>query len=302
MEHASRKKVKRAGEELRLETLRVPPGATVDLERDHDPAFTAGLRDKGAAAARLARNVARLAEDQERLYAQDVHALLIVIQALDAAGKDGVIEHVMSGINPLGCQVTSFKTPSAEELDHDYLWRCSKALPARGMLGIFNRSYYEEVLVVRVHPEYLERQKLPAGARKGLWQRRYREINAFERYLVDNGIHLLKIFLNVSRAEQRRRFLERIDRVEKNWKFATADVQERAHWDDYQRAYAECLGRTSTRWAPWYVVPADKKWFTRLAVSELIVRQLVALKLDYPNASPERRRELAAMRAQLEGE
>lgn len=292
----------RGGSKLRLAALRVAPGTRIDLERDHDPGFTAGLRDKGAATARLARNVARLAVFQERLYAQNVHALLVVIQALDAAGKDSVIEHVLSGVNPLGCQVTSFKAPSAEELDHDYLWRCSKALPARGMIGVFNRSYYEEVLVVRVHPEYLARQRLPASARKGIWPRRYREINAFERYLVDNGILVLKLFLNVSRDMQRRRFLERIDDSEKHWKFAAADVQERAHWDAYQRAYAECLARTSTDWAPWYVVPADKKWFTRLAVSELILGQLAALELAYPPTSPERRRELAAMRALLERE
>ncbi|MBK8482508.1 MAG: polyphosphate kinase 2 family protein [Proteobacteria bacterium] len=301
MKNASRDNA-RGRSKLRLEALRVVPGTRVDLARDHDPGFTAGLRDKGAATARLARNVARLAAYQEQLYAQNVHALLVVIQALDAAGKDSVIEHVLSGVNPLGCQVTSFKTPSAEELDHDYLWRCSKALPARGMIGVFNRSYYEEVLVVRVHPEYLARQRLPANTRKGIWPRRYREINAFERYLVDNGILVLKLFLNVSRDMQRRRFLERIDCFEKNWKFAAADVQERAHWDAYQRAYAECLERTSTDWAPWYVVPADKKWFTRLAVSELIIGHLAALKLDYPPASPERRRELAAMRALLERE
>ena len=206
-----------------------------------------------------------LAEYQERLAAQDTYGVLVVLQALDAAGKDGTIRHVMSGVNPQGVAVSSFKAPSAEELDHDYLWRHARALPARGEIGIFNRSHYEEVLVVRVHPETLEAERLPReGKDRDVWARRYREINDWERYLVDNGIRVVKMFLNLSREEQRTRFLKRIDRPEKNWKFSAADVRERRYWDDYQQAYSDMLSHTSTEWAPWYVLPADHKWFTRI--------------------------------------
>jgi len=211
---------------------------------------------------------------------------------MDAAGKDGAIKHVMSGVNPQGCQVYSFKAPSAEELDHDYLWRSARRLPERGRIGIFNRSYYEEVLVVRVHPAFLDAQQLPDSARPMIWERRFEQINAFEKYWVENGIVVLKFFLNVSKEEQRQRFLARIDEPEKNWKFATADVKERGFWDEYQRAYQDCLNHTSTEWAPWHVVPADRKWFTRLAVSEIIVRTLKRLNLRYPEVSKQRRREL----------
>ena len=288
--------------ELRLKHIMVPPGQKVALAKDYDPGFTAGFKNKKAAGKKLEANIAELAEYQDILYAQDTYALLILFQAMDAAGKDGAIKHVMSGVNPQGCQVYSFKAPSAEELDHDYLWRSMKCLPERGRIGIFNRSYYEEVLVVRVHPELLDHQKIPASDRRHIWKHRYEQINAFERYLVENGIIVLKFFLNVSKTEQKKRFLERIDRPEKNWKFSTADVQERGFWDDYQQAYEDCLNHTSTDWAPWFVIPADNKWFTRLSVSELIVRALKRLNLRYPEVSEQRRQELQDIRKLLEAE
>jgi PPK2 family polyphosphate:nucleotide phosphotransferase len=234
-----------------------------------------------------------LAEFQDRLYAQDTYSVLIVFQALDAAGKDGTIEHVMSGVNPQGCDVFSFKAPSAQELNHDYLWRCAKVLPERGKIGIFNRSYYEEVLVARVHPAILDGQKLPPEFKDAkIWKRRFEEINNFERYLSHNGIVVLKFFLNVSKAEQKRRFLERIDRPEKNWKFSPADARERTFWKDYMQAYEDCFNHTSTRWAPWYVIPADDKPFMRVAVASIIVRALYDLKLSYPKVSKHRLAEL----------
>ena len=246
--------------------LRVDPGTKVVLGRDHDPRADGGL-DKHSGRELLAEGVALLAEYQERLAAQDTYGLLVVLQAIDAAGKDGAIRHVMTGVNPQGVAVTSFKVPSAEELDHDYLWRYAQRLPQRGQIGIFNRSHYEEVLVVRVHEELLARQKLPQKARgRDVWKRRYREINDWERYLVDNGIRVVKLFLNLSKEEQRLRFLARIDEPDKNWKFSAADVEERRYWDDYQRAFSEMLSNTSTEWAPWHVIPADRKWFARLAV------------------------------------
>ena len=284
-----------------LNRILVPPGKKIDLAKDYDPAYRAGYKDKRAAQRRLAANIQALAACQEMLYAQDVYALLIIFQAMDAAGKDSAIKHVMSGVNPQGCKVVSFKTPSAEELDHDYLWRAAKALPERGQIGIFNRSYYEEVLVVRVHPEFLERQKLPpASTGNQIWKRRFEEINAFEKYLVQNGIIPVKLFLNVSKEEQRQRFLERIERPEKNWKFSIADAKERTHWDQYMAAYEDMLNHTSTEWAPWCVIPADYKWFGRLAVSEILVRQLKALDLAFPVVSEERRKELDEIRAALE--
>lgn len=288
--------------ELHLKHIMAPPGHKISLRQDYDPGFTAGFKDKKDARKKLERNIAELAEYQDILYAQDTYALLLIFQAMDAAGKDGAIKHVMSGVNPQGCQVYSFKAPSAEELDHDYLWRTNKVLPERGRIGIFNRSYYEEVLVVRVHPELLEHQKIPPEAREDLWNRRYQQINNMEQYLSENGIVILKFFLNVSKEEQKTRFLERIDRPEKNWKFSTADARERAFWDDYQKAYEDCLNRTSTEWAPWYVIPADNKWFTRLAVSEIIVRALKRLNLRYPEVGEARRQELLEMRKLLEAE
>lgn len=288
--------------ELRLKHIMVPPGHKISLRKDYDPEFTAGFKDKKDARKKLEQNIAELAEYQDILYAQDTYALLLIFQAMDAAGKDGAIKHVMSGVNPQGCQVYSFKSPSAEELDHDYLWRTNKVMPERGRIGIFNRSYYEEVLVVRVHPELLDHQKIPPSARENIWKRRYDQINNMEKYLSENGVVILKFFLNVSKEEQKKRFLERIDRPEKNWKFSTADAKERAFWDNYQQAYEDCLNRTSTEWAPWFVVPADNKWFTRLTVSEIVVRTLKRLNLHYPEVSEERRRELLEIRKLLEDE
>lgn len=288
--------------EFKLKQLLVPPDEKISLKKDYDPNFTGGFDDKAGALEHVAKNVQRLSDYQERLYAQDTFALLVIFQAMDAAGKDGVIRHVMSGVNPQGCHVTSFKAPSSEELDHDYLRRASRALPARGMIGIFNRSYYEEVLVVRVHPEFLAKQKLPGGEDEDLWKRRFREINHFERYLVDNGIVVLKFFLNVSKKEQKKRFLARIDEADKNWKFSPADYAERAHWDDYQAAFEEMLNETSTKRAPWFVIPADNKWFARLAVSETICTVLDRLDLKYPQVDDARRQELQAIRTRLEAE
>jgi PPK2 family polyphosphate:nucleotide phosphotransferase len=289
--------------ELRLGQIMAPPGKAISLAADYDPGFTAGFHDKDEARERVQANVARLAALQEKLYAQDVYALLIIFQALDAAGKDGCIRHVMSGVNPQGCHVASFKAPSEEELDHDYLWRAVKALPARGMIGIFNRSHYEEVLVVRVHPELLNRQRLPPEARGAdLWERRFRQINALERHLTENGTLVLKFFLNLSRKEQKKRFLARIDEPDKNWKFALTDYQERGFWDAYQAAYQEMLSHTSTPHAPWFVIPADRKWFTRLAVSEAICTVLEGLDLAFPEVGAARRRELQAIRQALETE
>jgi PPK2 family polyphosphate:nucleotide phosphotransferase len=251
----------------------------------------------------LAQGVQWLAEYQDKLYAQDTYSVLIVLQAMDAAGKDGTIKHVMSGLNPQGTQVYSFKAPSAEELNQTYLWRNFKALPERGRIGIFNRSYYEEVLVARVHPEIVEHQKLPAELKdKKIWKRRFEEINQFEQYLVANGTIVLKFFLNVSKEEQRRRFLARLDLPEKNWKFSSADLRERGHWDEYQAAYEDMFNHTSTAWAPWYVVPADNKWFTRLAVGAVIYSTLRGLKLAYPTVDADKQQELLQAKAELEAD
>jgi PPK2 family polyphosphate:nucleotide phosphotransferase len=269
---------------------------------DFDPGDTHGFgsEDKFEAKEILQRSVAWLAEQQDILYAQDRWALLIIFQAMDAAGKDGTIKHVMSGVNPQGCQVTSFKQPSSEELDHDYLWRHMQHLPERGRIGIFNRSYYEEVLVVRVHQDLLQRQQLPPSLiTKRIWRDRYEQIANLERYLTHNGIVILKFFLHVSKAEQKRRFLARLDEPEKNWKFSAADVAERAHWDLYQNAYEHAIRHTATRDAPWYVVPADNKWFTRLVVGATIVETLAGLDLRYPKVDAAKRKELARARAQL---
>jgi PPK2 family polyphosphate:nucleotide phosphotransferase len=241
-----------------------------------------------------------LSESQEKLYAQDRWALLLVFQAMDAAGKDGTIKHVMSGVNPQGCQVTSFKAPSGLELDHDYLWRTTIALPERGRIGIFNRSYYEEVLVVRVHPEILDAQKLPPKlVTKRIWKERYQDIRAFERYLGRNGVVVRKFFLHVSKEEQRKRFLERLKESKKNWKFSTGDVKERQHWDEYQEAYEDMIRNTSTKDAPWYVVPADNKWFTRIVVASAIIETLQSLDLHFPKVSKAKLRELAAAKHAL---
>jgi PPK2 family polyphosphate:nucleotide phosphotransferase len=287
---------------MKHDALIVPPGKKIRL-RDFDPAYTGKYQSKEDALEKLQADCARLAKYQDVLYAQDTYSLLIIIQALDAAGKDGTIKHVMSGINPQGTQVYSFKQPSAEELDHDYLWRYHKAAPERGRIGIFNRSYYEEVLVVRVHPEFLNAQKLPPKTvKKDIWKQRFKQINDFEHYLVQNGVAVLKFFLNVSKEEQRRRFLARLDIPEKNWKFSLADVKERAHWDNYQKAFEDVFNHTSSKWAPWYVIPADHKWFTHVAVSEIIVSKLKSLNLKYPSVSKERLQELQINRELLESE
>ncbi|HUI09817.1 MAG TPA: polyphosphate kinase 2 family protein [Bacteroidota bacterium] len=267
---------------MNVERLIVPPGRTVRL-KDFDPGWTGKFSSKEDAAEKLQSDIARMAALQDVLYAQGKYALLLIFQAMDAAGKDGAIKHVMSGVNPQGCQVVSFKTPSAEELAHDYLWRSMKQVPERGRIGIFNRSYYEEVLVVRVHPEILRSQRIPPSLiGRNVWKDRFRDINAYERYLADNGMVILKFFLHVSKGEQKRRFLERIDTPEKNWKFSAADVRERGFWRDYMRAYEDVFNATSTSWAPWYVIPADRKWFTRVAVADIIVRALQSLHLRYP--------------------
>jgi len=245
-------------------------------------------------------NLAKLTAAQELLYANSTRAVLLVFQAMDAAGKDGMIKHVMSGLNPQGCQVYSFKKPSDEDLQHDFLWRCVKCLPERGRIGIFNRSYYEEVLVVRVHPEILEHQKLPPGKRgKAFWRQRFEDINALERHLVANGTVVLKFFLNLSKGEQKRRFLERLNTPEKNWKFSAADLAERRHWDDYMAAYEEAIGATSTEWAPWYVIPADDKWLARAAVSAIVSHAIDHLDLAPPVLPPEHAQQLAAARREL---
>lgn len=281
----------------------VPPGGKISLAKHYDPGYRADFVEKKDAASKLREGVELLAKCQDMLYAENRHALLIVFQAMDAAGKDGTIKHVMSGINPQGCDVVSFKAPSTEELDHDYLWRCAKRLPERGRIGIFNRSYYEEVLVARVHPEILAAQRLPEASRgKGIWKRRFEEINNFERYLSDNGIVVLKFFLNVSKEEQKKRFLERIDRPEKNWKFSANDVKERACWDAYMEAYEDVFNHTSTKWAPWHIVPADRKWFTRLAVAAIIYQKMRSLDLRYPTVSEEHKQELLKAREILEKE
>jgi PPK2 family polyphosphate:nucleotide phosphotransferase len=285
-----------------IEPFRVEPGKRVRLPRDFDPSGTR-TRSKREAKELLAAGVELLAEYQSRLAAQDTYSLLVILQAIDAAGKDGTIRHVMSGVNPQGVEVHSFKVPSAEELDHDYLWRYARRLPARGHIGIFNRSYYEEVLVVRVHPQILAGQQLPPSARTGnVWSRRFREINDWERYLVDQGYRIVKLFLNLSKDEQRRRFLDRIEEPEKNWKFSAADVRERAFWDDYQKAFSDVLSRTSTEWAPWYVIPADDKPFARLAAAGVIANALIQIDPSYPTVSDEAKAALQVAKAELEAE
>ena len=283
--------------------LRVKPGSKVSLPRDFDPSFKAGVSKKKEGVALLQEGVRLLTEYQARLAAQDTWGVLVVLQALDAAGKDGTIRHMMSGVNPQGVSVHSFKVPSPEELDHDYLWRYAQRLPARGQIGIFNRSHYEEVLVVRVHAENLERQRLPRAAKRGdVWRRRYREINDWERYLTDNGLRVVKLFLNLSREEQRVRFLRRIDLPDHNWKFSEADVRERARWDDYQAAFSDALSHTSTEWAPWYVIPADRKWFARVSAAAVLVHALMEIDPHFPHVSDERRAELAQIKQQLEAQ
>jgi PPK2 family polyphosphate:nucleotide phosphotransferase len=275
-----------------MDELIAKPGKTISL-KDYDSGWTGSIKDKKEAVTLLEDGIKRLAKEQDKLYAQDTYSLLLVFQAMDAAGKDGTIRHVMSGINPQGCQVFSFKAPSAEERDHDYLWRTQKALPERGRIGIHNRSYYEEVLVCRVHPEILASQQLPADRKKdGIWKRRFEQINNFESYLVDNGTRVLKFFLHVSKGEQKKRFLERIDQEDKNWKFSVNDAKERVFWKDYMHAYEEAFTHTSTKDAPWYIIPADNKWFMRLAVAAITYQTLDDLNLKYPVVGKDKKNEL----------
>jgi PPK2 family polyphosphate:nucleotide phosphotransferase len=276
------------GEGFRLKD--VDPGDTLDFTSE----------DKPRAREALATGVEALATLQDMLYAQDNWAMLLIFQAMDAAGKDGAIKHVMSGVNPQGCQVYSFKAPTSEDLDHDYLWRCMKCLPERGRIGIFNRSYYEETLVVRVHPEFLEKQKLPPElVTKDIWDQRFRDIRECERYLTKNGIIIRKFFLHVSKQEQKKRFLERLENPEKNWKFSANDAKEREFWNDYMKAYEDVIRHTATKDAPWYVVPADNKWFTRVVVAAAVIDALDGLDLEYPKVDKQKRKELAAAKQAL---
>lgn len=280
----------------------VPPGKKIRL-KDYDPGFTSHYKNKAEASAKLRNDIERLAKYQDVLYAQNTYALLIILQAMDTAGKDGTIRHVMSGVNSQGTQVHSFKAPSAEELEHDFLWRSMEALPERGGIGIFNRSYYEEVLIVRVHQEILNLQHLPPGAKgKNIWKHRFNEINDFEKHLVRNGIVIVKFFLNLSKGEQKRRLLARINTPEKNWKYSLADAKERVYWDDYMNAFEDAFNHTSTEHAPWYIIPADHKWFTRTVVADVIIEKLKSLKLSYPVVSEEHRQHLLEAKELFENE
>lgn len=283
------------------EPYRVTDGEKFRLKRvDPDDTLDFGSDEKTAAEQALACGVELLGKLQDKLYAQDRWAVLIIFQAMDAAGKDGAIKHVLAGVNPQGCEVSSFKAPSVEELDHDFLWRCAKRVPERGRIGVFNRSYYEETLVVRVHPEYLANQKLPAEVKtKSLWKQRFQDISNFERYLTNNGVVVLKFFLHVSKKEQRERFLARIEDPAKNWKFSVKDVHEREHWDQYMEAYEDTIRNTASKYAPWYVVPADHKWFTRLVVAAAIVENINALNPEYPSLGKAELNELEAAKQAL---
>jgi PPK2 family polyphosphate:nucleotide phosphotransferase len=285
-----------------IEPLLVTPGRTVELGRDFDPGYTGQVK-QAQGGELLAEGVKLLSKYQDRLAAQDTYGVLVVLQGLDASGKDSTIKHVMSGVNPQGVSVRSFKQPSAEELNHDFLWRYQRALPSRGGIGIFNRSHYEEVLVVRVHPDLLAAERVPAAAREpGSWGHRYEEINDWERYLTRNGIQVVKIMLNLSKQEQGKRFLKRIDHPEKNWKFSSSDVRERGYWDDYQQAFGDMLSHTSTPWAPWHVVPADHKWFGRLATAAILVTALRAINPKYPPPDPAELAAMTSARAGLEAD
>ena len=286
----------------RVKPYRIEHGKNFRL-KDFDPADTGGLHSKERAEELLRTGIASMADQQGKLYAQQRWALLCVFQGMDAAGKDGIVKHVMSGVNPQGCQVYSFKAPSTEELNHDYLWRTMRRVPERGRIGIFNRSYYEEVLVVRVHEDVLANEPIPESLiTKHIWEERYQDINAYERYLSRNGIVIRKFYLNLSKEEQKRRFLSRLEEPEKNWKFSPADVQERGYWDDYMKAYEQMIKHTASECAPWYVVPADNKWYTRLVVVAAITETLLDLKLDYPKVGPEQRRLLLEAKKILERE
>ncbi|PAX52207.1 polyphosphate kinase 2 family protein [Brunnivagina elsteri] len=280
----------------------VKPDTKIFL-KDYDPEYTGKYQNKTDALGVLQADIEQMGKYQDILYAQNTYALLIIFQAMDAAGKDSTIKQVMSGVNPQGCQVFSFKSPSSEELDHDYLWRTTKSLPERGRIGIFNRSYYEEVLIARVHPEILNSQQLPKiPSGNQIWKQRFEEINSFEKYLTNNGIVILKFFLNISKSEQKKRFLRRIELPEKNWKFSISDVQERAFWNDYMKAYEDMFNHTSTKSAPWYIIPSNNKWFARLAVSDIICTTLKQLNLQYPKVSNDHLQHLHQAKAALENE
>jgi len=282
-----------------VESYRITKGEKFRL-KDCDPDDTGDVKNKEQSQKIIDDRAGLISNLQEKLYAQDRWGLLIVLQGMDAAGKDGVVKHVMSGINPQGCDVHSFKTPSTEELSHDYLWRAHSRVPERGMIGIFNRSYYEEVLVIRVHPTLLQAQKLPeALITKHIWEQRYEDINAFERYLTHNGVIVRKFFLHLSKKEQKKRFLERLDDSKKNWKFSMADVQERGYWKDYQEAYEEMIQNTATKHAPWYVIPADNKWYTQLLVASAIIATLKELDLCFPDVDKKKKKELESVRESL---
>lgn len=288
---------------MNIEDFQIAENQKIDLSKF--PAdYTGSYTDKQQAKKDLKKNIKRLAELQGVLWAHDVHAILIIFQAMDAAGKDSAIKHVMSGLNPQGVDVSSFKQPSIEELDHDYLWRAMKRLPERGRIGIFNRSYYEDVLIVRVHPQILETKQLPVDIKSdaNIWRQRFEQIRNFEKYLSENGIHVLKFYLNVSKEEQKQRFLRRINRADKNWKFSAADAKERRFWDEYMRCYGDAIENTSTDHAPWFIVPADHKWFTRVAVSEILIKKLESLDMHYPVVSEEHRKSLLKAKEILENE
>lgn len=285
---------------MKFKDLVVPPGKKIKLKQ-YDPSYTGKFKSRKAAGKKLEQDIQKLAQYQDVLYAQNIYGVLLIFQALDAAGKDSAIKHVMSGINPQGCEVYSYKAPSAEELDHDYLWRYAQDLPERGRIGIFNRSYYEEVLVVRVHPDILAKQQLPpeVKASNNIWKERYDQINNFEKYLAQNGVVVIKFFLYVSKKEQRQRFLQRIALPDKNWKFSATDAQERRYWKVYMKAYEDLFNHTSTKWAPWYIIPADHKWFSRVAIADIIISRLKALKLSYPTVTKERQRDLLKVKRML---
>jgi len=284
-----------------VKKFRIDDGKKFRL-KDHDAADTLGIKSKTEAARVLQLGIEHLAKEQDKLYAQDTWSLLLIFQAMDAAGKDGAIKHVMSGVNPQGCQVYSFKSPSYEDLEHDFMWRCMRCLPERGRIGIFNRSYYEELLVVRVHPEFLDAERIPPKLKdKNIWEDRFEDITNIEKYLGRQGVVIRKFFLNVSKEEQKRRFMSRLDQPEKNWKFSSADIRERGFWDHYMEAYEDMIRNTSTEDAPWYVIPADHKWFTRLAVAAAIVDTLEDLKLHYPKVNSQKMAELKEARQLLEG-
>ena len=293
-----------------IDKIRVAPGKKVNL-KDFDTGWASvpELKEAGKDAVKqraseiLEENLQELSKAQELLWANDIYSVLVVLQAMDAAGKDGIIKHVMSGLNPQGCQVFSFKKPTSEDLDHNFLWRYMRCLPERGRIGIFNRSYYEDVLVVKVHPEMLDAARLPPGKRgDGFWEKRYEDINNFEHHLVRNGTLVLKFFLNISKDEQKKRFLERLDNPDKHWKFSDADLAERAHWDEYTQAFEDALSATSTKWAPWYVIPADHKWVSRTLISDILVNSIDSLKLEFPTVSEEKKARLVEARKQLDQE